>query len=64
MTIDCFWRFGNYNTAPLQLTPLLFFTHAQVVRPLQDGDFVRVKMYQMETCQPKVLTLKMDIKYW
>ena len=48
----------------MQLTPLLFFTRTQVVRPLQDGDFVRVKMYQMETCQPKVLTLKMDIKYW
>jgi hypothetical protein len=32
----------------------LFISAFQVVRPLKDGDFVRVKMFQMETCQPKV----------
>ena len=35
----------------------------QVVRPLQDGDFVRIKMFSLESCQPRVLTLKMDVKW-
>jgi hypothetical protein len=35
-----------------------------VVKELQDGDFVRVRVCHLETTQPKVLTLKVDLKYW
>lgn len=35
-----------------------------VVKHLTDGVFVRVKVVHLETTQPKVLTLKMDLKYW
>ncbi|KAF6255925.1 DegP-type protease [Scenedesmus sp. NREL 46B-D3] len=36
----------------------------RVVQPLRDGDFARVKVCHLETTQHKVLTLKMDTKYW
>uniref|UniRef100_A0A383V519 Pro-apoptotic serine protease NMA111 n=1 Tax=Tetradesmus obliquus TaxID=3088 RepID=A0A383V519_TETOB len=36
----------------------------KVVAPLRDGDFARVKVCHLETTQHKVLTLKLDTKYW
>eukprot|EP00878_Enallax_costatus_P005445 GHUV01005716.1.p1 GENE.GHUV01005716.1~~GHUV01005716.1.p1 ORF type:complete len:291 (+),score=136.94 GHUV01005716.1:24-875(+) len=36
----------------------------QVVDPLRDGDFARLKVCHLETTQTKVLTLKLDTKYW
>lgn len=35
-----------------------------VVAPLRDGDDARVKMVHLETGAPKVITLKLDLKYW
>ena len=31
---------------------------------MDDGQYVRIKMFQMDTSQPKVITLKTDLKYW
>ncbi len=39
-------------------------TFLGVVKDLKDGDFARIKMCHLETTQQKVLTLKMDQKYW
>ena len=39
-------------------------TFVRIVSSLQDGAFVRIKMYQMDTAQPKVITLKLDLAYW
>jgi hypothetical protein len=36
----------------------------KAVSTLADASFVRVKLLHLETAQPKVLTLKTDLKYW
>ncbi|KAL6760325.1 hypothetical protein V8C86DRAFT_2557091 [Haematococcus lacustris] len=61
-------RYGLYalhwiTEANGQPTPDLD-TFLEVVRGLGHGEFVRIKMHHLETCQPKVLTLKLDLNYW
>lgn len=36
----------------------------QVVLPIKDGTFVRIKLLNLESATPKVITLKMDLTYW
>ncbi len=42
----------------------LVHSDAQAVAHIPNAEFVRVKLMHLETTQPRVISLKMDLNYW
>ena len=62
LSVSLFTPCHSLLLSHLTLTPRC--RSLQVVKGLGHGDFVRIKVCHMETTQPRVLTLKMDLAYW